>query len=239
MQQQKWRLAEQECKGVINSGMYQLEPLDSVFVINSKESIFQVLPQNMSNYSMETMLIYPTNSLYPRIALSDSLIRQFDTGDQRKSHWVKTVMIDQDTFYCPYKLKKGFRSAVDTFPIELTAVLRLSEMFLILAECRLQQGDLAGAAANLNMVRRRAGLSAVGVETGVISADKMKSLIERERQFEFFTECGINWYDLVRSGKVDVVMAQIKKDWDSRRRLWPIPKIDLEANKNLTQNPGY
>jgi hypothetical protein len=215
-----------------------MEPLDSVFLINSKESIFQVLPQNTSNYSMETVLIFPTNSIYPRIALSDALTRQFDVGDQRKHHWVKPFVIGQDTFYCPYKFKKRFRPSADTFPTELTTIIRLSEMYLILAECRLNQGDLSGAASNLNIVRRRAGLSAVGTETG-IGIDKMKILIERERQLEFFTECGLNWFDLVRSGKVDVVMAQIKKDWDPRRRLWPIPKIDLEGNKNLTQNPGY
>ena len=239
LQKRAWRLAEQECTGIINSGLYQLESLDSVFLINSKEAIFQLLPQNTSNYSMETMLIYPTNSLYPRIALSDSLLQHFESVDQRKSHWIKTVAIGQDTFYCPYKFKKRFGPSAGISLSELTTVIRLSEIFLSLAECRANQGDISGAAANLNIVRQRAGLVIVKPGTGTMGIDKMKNLIERERQFEFFTECGLNWFDLVRSGKVDVVMAQIKKEWDPRRLLWPIPKIDLEGNKNLTQNPGY
>lgn len=232
----EWQRSATEATTIINSGKYQLESLDNVFLAGSKEVIFQLLPQHESNYAMEAMLIYPNNSKYPKIALSDSLLNCFTSGDGRRSHWIKEVMIDNHVHYCAYKYKKRFQHAVEALPSELTTVIRLAEIFLIRAECRLNMGDLSGALADLNVVHTRAGLEPLQAD---MSYEKIKSLIERERLLELFTECGHSWTDLVRSGKVDVVMQPIKMNWDPRRRFWPIPQADLDANEYLIQNPGY
>lgn len=236
LRRKEWQKAGEEATAIINSKKYQLEPLDDVFLTGSREAIFQLLPQHESNYAMEAMLIYPNNSRSPKIALSDSLLKLFTPGDKRRSHWVREETIDNRVCYCPYKFKKRFLHAAETLPSELTTVIRLAEIFLIRAESRLNLGDLPGARADLNVVRTRAGLEPVQTD---MPAEEIKNLIERERLLELFTECGHSWFDLVRSGKVDVVMQQIKMNWDPRRRFWPIPQADLDANEYLVQTPGY
>src|SRR5690606_34695087 len=120
---------------------------------------------------------------------------------------------------------------------EYSVVMRLAEQYLIRAEARAQQGNLAGpngAESDLDMVRNRAGLDDV-VGMG---KNALLDAIMRERRVELFTEFGHRWLDLIRTGRADSVLAT-KPDWDAQDKLWPIPQRELDTNPNLTQNDGY
>ena len=63
-------------------------------------------------------------------------------------------------------------------------MIRLSEMYLILAEARANQNNVTGAQADLNAIRNRAGL---GNTTATTQAQLITAL-EHERWVELFTE---------------------------------------------------
>ena len=48
-----------------------------------------------------------------------------------------------------------------------------------------------------------------------------------------------NWFDLKRTGTIDAVIGSLKPTWNDDYRLAPIPQLEIAADPNLTQNPGY
>jgi len=75
-------------------------------------------------------------------------------------------------------------------------VMRLAEVILTLAECKVESGDLAGAAALINRVRQRAGMPVVSADVQA-SQDKMRALVRRERRVELNGEA-LRRFDMVR-----------------------------------------
>jgi hypothetical protein len=118
-------------------------------------------------------------------------------------------------------------------------VLRLSEMYLILAEA---VGPTAEGVEAINKVRRRAfGLA---INTPAVAVDytsgtpNFKAAVVQERRLEFAFEDD-RWYDLKRTNTlVDVMKAQ-GKSIQKFNELLPIPQAEINVNPNLTQNPGY
>jgi starch-binding outer membrane protein, SusD/RagB family len=108
------------------------------------------------------------------------------------------------------------------------------------SEARAEQGNLAGAAADLNLIRARAGL---GPTSAVTEQDLLTALLH-ERQVELFTELGHRWLDLKRTGHVDSVMSVVTPlkgggAWQSYQQLYPVAPGDIQSNPALTQNSGY
>jgi hypothetical protein len=111
-----------------------------------------------------------------------------------------------------------------------TYVIRISELYLIRAEARAQQGDLVNAAADLNAVRSRADLAA----TAAASSADLLLAIENERRLEFPFEAH-RWFDLVRTGRAQAVLNIT----DPNKLLLPIPVSQTLIDAALIQNPGY
>ena len=109
-------------------------------------------------------------------------------------------------------------------------IIRIAELYLIRAEARAQQGDLAGARADLNAVRARAGLNSYTA----VNRDDILQAIEDERRVEFALEPH-RWFDLVRTGRASVVL----KITDPAKLLLPLPSQQLLLDQTLTQNNGY
>ena len=114
--------------------------------------------------------------------------------------------------------------------------------------------DSADAAAALNLVRTRAGLTPVSA--GLSKAEMAKAIL-KERRLELAFEAQ-RWDDLVRSGEATNVMQAlnevtytcadgvvgppVKMDYshcDKNHWLLPIPQLEIDANPNLVQNLGY
>ena len=237
-----WANAQKEASLVIsNNAVFSLTDLNSVFLKNSQEAIWQLQPVA---YGMNTIegpaFILPSTGVGPNypITLGSSLFNSFEPGDERLSNWVGSLIPDgtQETYYYPYKYKiNTYGAAVGEYEM----VLRLGEQYLIRAEAEAELGDLSSAAADLNSIRNRAGLS----NTTSITQSTLLTAIQQERRVELFSEWGHRWLDLKRTGTIDAAMstaAPLKGGtWDTRHQLYPISNYELLNNRNLVQNPGY
>lgn len=118
-------------------------------------------------------------------------------------------------------------------------MIRLAETYLILAEAQHRQGKNMEAAENINLVRQRAGASAISPEE--INID----LILDEKTRELWGEQYSRKVDLFRTGKyherVRLFNQEAGANVADKHRLLPIPQseIDLNRNNELTQNPGW
>jgi hypothetical protein len=116
-------------------------------------------------------------------------------------------------------------------------VLRLAEQYLIRAEARAQQSNLAGALADLNAVRTRAGLAA----STITAQATILQAIEDERRLEFALEPH-RWFDLARTGRATAIFTDPLSSGaplPAFRLLLPLPISQLQVDAALVQNPGY
>lgn len=235
--------AEAQATIVINNSRYfGLEPLSSVFLKNSRETIWAFQPVgdgSQANTGEGSLFILPetgpNTSDYP-IYLSDNLVNSFENGDQRKSIWVDSVNAAGINYYYPFKYKVGKISASTS---EYIMILRLAEQYLIRAEARAEQNNIGGAQDDLNTIRVHAGLP----NTNAVDRPSLITGILHEKRVELFTEWGHRWFDLKRTNNLDELMSTTSPDkggnWSSFKAVFPIPQVEVTSNPNLIQNTGY
>lgn len=226
-----WAAAITAAKTVIDhTSLFDIAPLNEVFLKNSKEAIWQLQPVN-GKYTEDGQLFISSLPVY----ISPSLLQAFEPHDLRKSSWLKSNSREGNPCY-PFKYKTSREAKTIT---EYLMVLRITEQYLIRAEAFVQLGDLAGARADLNVIRHRAGLA----NTTASTSAELLAAIMHERQVEFFAEWGHRWLDLKRTGTVDAVMERMTTQkggsWKTYLQLYPIPQSDLLLNTHLKQNVGY
>lgn len=230
---QQWSKADSAATIVIGSGLYSLENNpDSVFLSSSTETIWQLMPVVNSLNTAEGQYFIPSsNKVIPSYAVTSFLLSSFEIGDKRKIDWLDSVIVNNEVYYYPYKYKVAGGNSV----IEYYIALRVAEQYLIRAEARAEENDLAGAEADLNKIRNRAGLPNVTTN----SQSELLSFIAHENRIEFFCEWGHRWFDLKRTRQIDSVLETEKQDWKPTDALYPIPYQEILSNPNLKQNTGY
>ncbi len=236
-----WADAEAESDTVINNtNLFSLDSLNKVFLANSTEAIWQLDRVNpgYNTYSGYRFILTGSPNLNHPFYLSDSLLSAFENGDERYANWVDSVKANGVAYHFAYKYKIGTYN-VNNPVTESLMVLRLAEQYLIRAEARLMQGNIAGAQQDINVIRSRAGLPNTVANNNI----SLHAAILHERQVELFTEWGHRWLDLIRSGEVSSVMSVVTPQkggsWSMNWTLCPIPAAQIALNSNLTQNPGY
>jgi hypothetical protein len=141
-----------------------------------------------------------------------------------------------------YSIRKQYvgRTDVNNWDSPLNfPVLRLSEVYLILAEAA---GNNTEGLEAINKVRRRAfGLPintpAAAVDYTAATPNFTDAVIQ-ERRLELAFEDD-RWYDLKRTKKLVSTMRAQGKTIQEFNNLLPIPQAEINVNPNLTQNPGY
>jgi starch-binding outer membrane protein, SusD/RagB family len=244
--------SESEASNVINhTEKFELLPYASVYLKNSREAIWQTQPLATGWNTTDGRIFHlgasPQGiSRRKQVQLSSFLLNAFEPNDIRRLEWVDSIIVQSDTKYFPVKYKEAQENSAIIGPevmTEYTMMLRLGEQYLIRAEARAREGDLASAVADLDVIRSRANLILFSDTNPGISQEDLINAILHERQIELFTEWGHRWFDLLRSGKADVVMATVTPlkggTWETTDQLLPIPYTELQLNLNLTQNPGY
>lgn len=242
--QQKWNEAETAASTVINnSALFDTVSLSNVFNKTSKEAIWQLQPVIAGANTLDGIFfILPATgpSFTKPVYLSSFLLNSFENGDNRKTKWINNVTARGTTYYYPYKY------TINTLNLPVTEyqmVIRLGEIYLNRAEARAQQNNLAGAIADLDVIRNRAGLPLIGNTNPGISQSALITTILHERQVELFSEWGHRWFDLNRTGTVDAVMSVVTPQkggtWNTNWQWYPISQTELKNNPFLIQNPGY
>ena len=218
-----------------NTILYSLTDLESVFLFNSTEAIWQLFPEEGDNNGNDgsTFIVIDAPQF---VVLSDHLFNAFEVGDTRKENWIGSITTDMDTYFFPFKYKVQDPADPES---EYSMVFRLAEQYLIRAEARAQQNKLTEAISDLDIIRQRAELPLISDMNPSITQSNLLLAIEQERRVELFTEWGQRWFDLKRTGRADAVLSGIKEGWESTDVLLPLPENEIELNLNLTQNPGY
>ncbi len=242
---EQWELAEKEADSIINeSSLFSLSSLENAFLMSrsgNKEAIWQIQSVGTgaaSNTGEGYDYILPNtgpSTDYP-VYLSDTVVNNLEANDKRKTIWCNYVTVDGTKYYYAYKYKIG-REITETS--EHLMVLRLGEQYLIRAEARAHLDKLSEAAADLNVIRNRAGLG----PTPATQQESILVAIAHERQAELFLEWGHRWFDLKRTGKIDEVMNKVTPlkggTWKSAFQYLPISDGERQKGFNLTQTPGY
>jgi len=231
--QNKWVEAEAEATAVIGSGTYSLVTnLNNVFLSNSNETIWQISLLGATSTPATVMgAEFIPASTTPTFVLYDTLANTFETNDQRKVSWAKSISYLGKTYYYPFKYKTRLTTASTEYPV----MIRLAELYLIRSEARAQQNNISGAQADLNAVRNRAGL----LNTTATTQAQLLAALEHERWVELFTEFSDRWFNLKRLNKATAVLSLIKPAWKPFQQLYPIPTQAMTPNPTLVNNPGY
>ena len=143
-------------------------------------------------------------------------------------------------------------------------IFRLAELYLNVAECYAELGEVNNALQYLNPIRRRAGVPEL-TEADVTSEMSIVDWVRNERFIELWGE-GHRYYDvrrwmtapeLLKAGAREglnvegagmnptfeelnqrtVINQQFQ--WDNRMYLWPIASSEVYSNPQLIQSPGY
>lgn len=232
--QKNWQSAENAASAVINAGMYKLvSDINAVFLATSNEAILQFKPVLFNQNTPDGSFFIPAAATtVPTFTILDTTVKSFEPGDLRKTSWVRSATISGVTYYYPYKYKVRASTTVTEYNI----VERLAEQYLIRAEARAQQNNLAGALADLDSIRVRAGLP---ILPSTLDQTACILAVEQERRIELLAEWGHRWLDLRRTGRIDAVLSGEKTTWSPTAALFPIPYAEILKNTFLTQNAGY
>ncbi|HEU5052855.1 MAG TPA: RagB/SusD family nutrient uptake outer membrane protein [Hanamia sp.] len=188
---------------------------------------------------------------------TQEFVDSYEPGDKRKDQTIlyqggpdfygnvysstySTTGYNVRKFLVPTSKSPQYNTSNEDFP-----VLRYADVLLMEAEALNATGKTAEAQlpstdpnATLNKVRARAGLPDV---TGLSQAD-LKEKILHERRMELAFE-GDRWFDLVRvdNGQygLNFLHSIGKTNATAKNLLLPIPQVEIDANPNLKQNPGY
>lgn len=174
------------------------------------------------------------------------------TGDR-----VVPFRTDSLEVWYPFPTKWGGYDPEDDFGYALVKdwpVMRYAETFLLRAEARFRQGNNAGAASDINVIRDRAFKDARAAKGNpdlgkVSAADINIDFILDERARELIAEENRRM-TLVRTGKLRERIAlntdsgpsnKIITGFANHNVLLPIPLNDIRLNTKaeLAQNPGY
>lgn len=110
-------------------------------------------------------------------------------------------------------------------------ILRLADIVLSLAEAEFRRGNTAKALVLVNQIRTRAGVTPYTTLT--------EDLLFEERGREMFAEM-TRRQDQIRFGKWGGAWWEKPSTANKpHQTIFPIPKVQIDANSKLKQNPGY
>ena len=232
---------------------------------NSGESLFEVQYSGLTTYgffddlnqaSWTSTFMGPRNTTFVGGSWgwnqpTQEFINSYEAGDLRKDLTVlyqgcpnfagnvykssySTTGYNVRKFLVPTSISPQYNTNAEDFP-----VLRYADILLMQAEALNELGQTSQAEPLLNLVRVRAGLA--NIKSGLSQSD-FRTAVLHERRIELAFE-GQRWFDLIRVSNgqygLDFLHSIGKTNVTSKNLLMPIPQVEIDANPNLTQNPGY
>ncbi|HSI75417.1 MAG TPA: RagB/SusD family nutrient uptake outer membrane protein [Lunatimonas sp.] len=122
--------------------------------------------------------------------------------------------------------------------------IRLGETYLIRSEAYFSNGDLANAAADINVIRSRANAKLVSpdeIDIDFILDERMRELGVEERRRLTLSRLGLLYERTKKYCNGNPESANFGVDVQPYNNLFPIPFSEIESNTGavLEQNPGY
>ena len=183
----------------------------------SSEHIYTFLGQPNDRANTRLFEIFSLNSSAVELSLSKPFWNTISTNK-------KDLRIEQ--------LHEDFRSAWACYKYDDRDMnmpyIRLSEMYLIRAESKVNNGDLDGGLDDLNSLRNRAGLE----ETTYIDQADLLEQLYRERTLELSME-GDNFHNLKR---LEREIGGYSWEEAQYKLVFFIPEKEVQLNPNLVQN---
>lgn len=238
----KWTEARDVLSQLI--GKYQLvSPIAQVFCVDNKDNneIIFAVHFNKEVEGEGHSYWYNITNASDETNQSSSLINTYPTDDTRKN-LITYVKAANNV----YLMNKFYDTKSTTFNVvgNDQILLRYADVLLMYAEALNEIGYDASegslALKYLNAVRERAGISDLTAKQ-LNSQEKFRKGILVERQREFPYE-GQRWFDLVRMGFAQSIMAENGIEIKDYQLLFPIPQQEIEKvgdTSILWQNPGY
>ncbi len=229
LQEGKYALARDLANDIITNSPYTLitNSLEAPFrTKNSSEGIFEIQQNEQSNAGssndgLATFYASYENSTGGNVGRGDANVNttfydSFEAGDKRQT----------DLIYTGTGAKTGLFTKKWYDYFGNIPVARITEQYLIRAECNFRLGTAIGAtpASDINTLRGRAGLGTVVPTLAII-------LNEREKELDYE---GFRLHDYKRTKRSLGAFA-----YNDPKLVFPIPDRELTANKALVQNPGY
>lgn len=236
-----WGNAEAYATKVINSGKYEMWEAEEYNVelfsqdVIGGEMIFEMYGTTGNSYwgSWDDISnIASPNGSYADAQVSPDLYELYEPEDVRFTN-LQTDTAGKSGHLWTFKYEGKLNVAQDCNNVP---ILRLSEMYLNRAEARFNTGNVTGAVADLNVIRSHRKASELPAGIGI-------SDIQKERRLELAYE-GHYLLDLARwrqpvEREYYISSQNQNVPADSYRWALPIPRRELEVNKNLEQNIGY
>lgn len=206
--------------------------------------------------------LYAVNSTTSSGSYYDMGRNLFNILDETDGDIRKYVYIDPTVRFDPNYLTSTNYKTTDVLPIDKypgkigvplrndLKIFRLSEMYLILAECAAEENNFTETANYIFKIREARNFKGTAVNPSYSSkVDALNDLL-KERRLELSFE-GHRYNDLKRLGKItgQAIDRSIVDDFsktapttipmDDYRWTLPIPRSELQGNSVIQQNPGY
>ncbi len=229
---------------LIASGQYSLLTADNYIESWSKESssesIFSIAMSSTDNAGTNSIGHMLSPDGYGGLIPSDDLLKLFSDNDIRTQFF----NVRSETFFNKYPGRDGL--GVDNVP-----VIRLSEIYFILAECYILTGNADKTIEILETLTKRVDPTA---SLTFSSTEELIQKIHEEYRKEFAFE-GKRFFQIKRwiwdnpvilgyafkcpIERTDCNSTICKVENPSYMFAFPIPTAELNANSNLKQNQGY
>lgn len=164
------------------------------------------------------------------LCVAEELVALYDQKNDLRFNIFRKAKINGEKVWWTKKFN-GWQGA---FGLDNVPVIRLSEVVLNRAEAQAELKKDTEALADVNEIRTKRGLEAVS-----LSGNELLNEILLQRRLELAQE-GHRFFDLKRRGETITKPAgRIQVPYPDFRVVARISETQMDANKNLENNPGY
>jgi hypothetical protein len=224
--------ASRYANAVIGSGKFPLIQTNVAFSGNtvrdrlfSQELVFSVYSSNVKSYNQ---LFDATGTLSPLMMRKTTKNTLFTTGSGSAADYRYTSWFDNNSLGVNVPSKYFQDNNLPYVLQNIVPVVRISEMYYIVAECANNKSDINTGVSMLNTVRQSRGLSALNA-ANINYTDSVSTEIMREYQKEFIQE-GQTFFYYKRLNKDLTKVTTTTVNIPNNAYVFPLPDKEVEYN---------
>ena len=243
----QWSKAQSAALNVVDSSGYTMVPGSALLSYwaspsvrsDGIETLFEVEFDAVDNNSSDGLDAFYDQNGYGDALCTDDLISRYTLTDARQA-----LILSGSRGGASVLVVNKYPNLINPSGKDNTKILRISEVLLTLAETYNRLGDDVNAKKYIDTLAQNRDPSFAGYnDTGAGMLNDI--ILERRKELAFE---GHRYWDLARLN-LDVIRNDSTGNYlpsvplilpaSSTKRIFPIPQAELNANKNMVQNPGY